>query len=174
MACTNIEKLLPTIRSRLTKHYVPKIDLEVLAQDLKNQETNIDRFVHCDITVADAVKYSTSNDDEVLKTVKHIIVNLKSSADIPNLVSKIKTKSENRKEFFKLLTNAFNCALTNQRGIFDEQTIQFIQTNYKTQVLIKVLKLIDNAVRKLDANVNFNYVLDDLFYNILKEKYLCK
>ena len=174
MTCTNIEKLLPTIRSRLTKHYVPKIDLEILAQELKNQGTNIDRFVHCDITLAEAVKYSVGDDDEVLQTIKYTILNLKSSADIPNLVSKIKTKSENRKEFFKLLTNAFNCALTNQSGLFDEQTIQFIQTNYKTQVLIKVLKLIDNAVRKFEANVNFNYVLDDLFYNILKEKYLCK
>ena len=37
-----------------------------------------------------------------------------------------------------------------------------------------MLKLIDESIRKIDSNVNFNYVIDQLFYNILKEKYLCK
>ena len=49
-----------------------------------------------------------------------------------------------------------------------------MQDTYKIPVLIRILKLIDEAIRKVEANVNFNYVLDELFYNILKEKYLCK
>jgi DNA polymerase III delta prime subunit len=174
LTCTNIEKLLPTIRSRLTKHYVAKINLELLAQDLKSQGVNIDRFTHCDITLTDAVKYSSAQDSEILKTVEDAIKELKSSGDIPNIVGKLKIKHENRKEYLTLLLNAFNCALTNTKGIFSEQVISYIQSNYKIQVLIRALKLIDVAIRKVDANVNFNYVLDELFYNILKEKYLCK
>ena len=172
--CTNIEKLLPTIRSRLTKHYVPKIDLEILAQDLKSQGTDIDKFIHCDITLTDAVKYSSIQENEVLQYVEYTISSLKSTADIPNIVSKLKVKPENRKEYLNLLTKATNCAITNESGLFNEQIINYMQSNYKTPVLIKILKLIDLAVRKVDANVNFNYVLDELFYNILKEKYLCK
>ena len=34
-ACTNVEKLLPTIKSRMNKHYLPRIDLELLADELK-------------------------------------------------------------------------------------------------------------------------------------------
>lgn len=174
LTCTNVEKLLPTVKSRLTKHYVPKIDLEIVADDLKQQGINVDKFVHCDITLTDAVKYSTSQDNEVLKLVEQSLMTLKSTADIPNIVGKLKIKPESRKEFLKLLLDAVNCVLTGEQGLFSEQFIQYIQSNYKMQVLIKSAKLIDDAIRKLDANVNYSYVLDGLFYNILKEKYLCK
>ena len=174
LTCTNIEKLLPTIRSRLTKHYVSKIDLELVAEDLKKQGVNVDRYAHCDITLTDAVKYSASQDDEVLKLVEQSLTMLKSSADIPNIVGKLKIKTEIRKEYLTLLLNAINCALTGQQGLFSEKLIEYIQSNYKIQVLIKSAKLIDDAIRKVEANVNYSYVLDELFYNILKEKYLCK
>lgn len=174
LACTNVEKLLPTIKSRLTKHYVPKINLEILADDLKQQGVNIDKFVHCDITLTDAVKYSASQDNEVLKLVEQSLAALKSSADIPNIVGKLKIKTESRKEYLRLLLSAINCALTGEQGLFSEQFIEYIQANYKIPVLIRSTKLIDNAIRKVEANINYSYVLDELFYNILKEKYLCK
>lgn len=174
LTCTNIEKLLPTIRSRLTKHYIPKVGIEIVAQDLKNQGINVDKFIHCDITVTDAIRYSTSNEDDVLDFVEQSVKELKSSADIPGVVSKLKVKLENRKEYLNLLLKATNCALTGENGLFNEDFIRYMQATFKMPVLIKMLKLIDNAICKIDANVNFNYVIDELFYNILKEKYLCK
>ena len=174
LTCTNIEKLLPTIRSRLTKHYVPKIDLEILAEEFKTKGLNIDKFVHCDITLTNALKYSLVQNDEILKSVEQTFSMLKTTADIPDIVGKLKIKTENRKEYLTLLLNAVNCAITSEKGVFGEQTISYLQANYKIPVLIKMLKLIDEAIRKLESNVNFNYVLDQLFYNILKEKYLCK
>jgi len=174
LTCTNIEKLLPTIRSRLKKQYVPKVDLEILSSDLKNQGINIDKFTHCDITLTDAVKYSNEQQTEVLKEVEMALTRLKSSADIPAIAGGLKLKNEKRNEFLHLLSNAVNCALTNERGVFDVQFIQYLQTNFKIPVLIKMLELIEDAVQKLNSNVNFNYVIDQLFYNILKEKYLCK
>ncbi len=173
LVCTNIEKLLPTIKSRLNKHYVPGIDLNVVSDDLKTQGINIDRFLHCDIPLADAVKYSTNKDSEVLNLLEQSIYGLKSSADIPNVVSKINIKAE-RREFLVLMLNAVNCAITGQGGVFSEQFIGYMQSNFKMPVLIKMQKLIDGAIKMLDSNVNFNYVIDKLFYNILKEKYLCK
>ncbi|MBO5910340.1 MAG: hypothetical protein J6Q15_02400 [Clostridia bacterium] len=174
LCCTNIEKLLPTIRSRLTKHYVSKIDLEVLSQDLKEKGIDINRFIHCDITFSDAVKYSSSQENEILQLVEQTIESLKSSADIPSIVGRLKIKHENRKDYLALLLKAMNCALTGEQGLFSKQTINNMQANYKIPVLIKALKLIDSAIQKLESNVNFNYVIDQLFYNILKEKYLCK
>ena len=173
LACTNVEKLLPTIKSRLSKHYIPRIDLSVVGEDLKLQGINIDKFLHCDITLTDAVKYSSNRDVEVLNLLEKSIYGLKSSADIPNIVSKINIKAE-RREFLVLMLNATNCAITGQSGVFDERLITYMQANFKMPVLIKMQKLIDGAIKMLDSNVNFNYVLDKLFYNILKEKYLCK
>jgi len=174
LTCTNIEKLLPTIRSRLTKHYVPKIDLEILSQDLKLGGVEIDRFVHCDITLSDALKYANQTQNEVLEMLESSIMALKSSADVPKVVSNLKIKTEARKEFLNLMLKATDCALTGERGVYSEKFIVYLQSTFNVQVLIKMLKLIDQSMRKVDANVNFNYVLDELFYNILKEKYLCK
>lgn len=174
LTCTNIEKLLPTIRSRLTKHYVPKIDLQILSQDIKNQGVDIDRFIHCDITLTDAVKYSTQTQNNVLEMLENSIMMLHSSADVPKVVSTLKVKPESRKEFLNLMLKAIDCALTGARGVYSEKFIVYLQTTFNAQVLIKILKLVDQSMRKVDANVNFNYVLDELFYNILKEKYLCR
>lgn len=174
LACTNIEKLLPTIRSRLVKHYVPKIDLDLLAQDLKDEGVNIDKFAHADITLTDAIKYSNSQESEIIKNVEQLIFDLKSTADIPNIVAKFKAKSENRKQYLDILFKMMNCALTSQNGLFSEGVIKYVQDNYNMVVIIKSLKLIDSAIQKLNSNVNFNYVLDELLYSILKEKYLCK
>ena len=87
------------------------------------------------------------------------MISLKSSGDIPKIVGKIKIKNENRKEFLNLLLNAANCAISNKQGIFGEQIIRYMQDAYKIPVLIRILKLIDEAIRKVEANVNFNYVL---------------
>ena len=174
ICCTNIEKLLPTIRSRLKKQFVVKDDLSLVAKDLAEQGINVDKFLHTGITISDAIKYASNDTNEILELVEQTIFKLKSSSDIPLIVGGLKLKTENRKEFLDLFLKATNCALTSQQGLFSEKAINYMQATFNIKVLIKMLKLIDNAMRKLDSNVNFNYVLDELFYNILKEKYLCK
>ena len=174
LTCTNVEKLLPTIRSRLNKYYIPNINLSYVAEDLKQQGINVDKFLHCDITLTDAVKYSHETENEVLLQVEQSICQLKSSSDIPQVVSKLKIKTEQRREYLQLLLTAVDCALTDRPGIFSEAFIRYMQTTFNQKVLIKMLKLTDVALKMLDANTNFNYVLDQLFFNILKEKYLCK
>ncbi len=174
LTCTNLEKLLPTIKSRLKKQYVPMIDIEILSQDMKNQGIDIDRFIHCDTTLTDAVKYANKAQNDILNIVENSIILLKTSADIPKVTSSLKIKTEQRKEYLNLLSKAVDCALTGVRGIFNDSFIQHLKATFNIKMLIKMLKLIDEATRKLNSNVNFNYVIDELFYNILKEKYLCK
>lgn len=174
LVSTNANKLLPTIRSRVNKFFVPQVDLSVVSEELKNQGINVDKFLHCGITLSDAIKYSSPNNAELVSVLENAIYGLKSTADIPSVVGKLKVQPEQRKEFLRLLINAENCALTSQNGVFSREFIVYLQVNFKPVVLVKMLSLTDKACRKLEANVNFNYVLDDLFYNILKEKYLCK
>ncbi|MBO5910074.1 MAG: AAA family ATPase [Clostridia bacterium] len=174
LACTNSEKLLPTIKSRLKKHYIPSIDLGTVAQDLKMKGVNIDKFLHCGVTLTDAVKYAEMNNNNIITQVEESLIKLKSSADIANVVSGLKLQTEQRREYLKLLLNALNCALSGGKDVFSEQFIEYLQQQFNAKVLIKALKLIDESSRMLEANVNFNYILDRLFYNILKEKYLCK
>lgn len=174
LCCTNIEKLLPTIRSRLSKHYVANIDLGLVAEDLKNSGVNVDKFLHCEVSLTDAIKYSQYEGDAVLKQVEQSVTQLKSSADIPKVVSQLKIKTEQRKEYLKLFLKAVDSALTSNQSVFSEQFIQYLQQTFNQQVLIKMLKLIDQAIKMMESNTNFNYVLDQLFFSILREKFLCR
>lgn len=174
LTCTNVEKLLPTIKSRLKKQYIASIDLSEVAEELKEKSINVDKFLHCGITITDAIRFSNQNDNEVLNLLQNSIKQLKNSADIPMIVSKIGLKAEQRKEYLTLFLNAIDCAITNRRGIFDLDFIEYLKQTFNIKLLIKMLNLIDDAIKMLESNVNFNYVLDRLFYNILKEKYLCK
>ena len=174
LTCTNIEKLLPTIRSRVSKFYLPRINLDLVAEELKMNGKNIDKFTHCDISLTDSIKYSDQSNCDVLQAVQRSIMNLKSTTNIPGVVSEIKIKPEQRREYLGLMLDAVDCALTSKAGVFDESLIAYMQQVFSPRVLIKMLKLIDGANKMLDSNVNFNYVLDKLFYDILKENYLCK
>ena len=106
--------------------------------------------------------------------VERAIYGIKSSADIPHVLNDLKIKPEQRKEFLQLMLSATNCALNGQQGVFSEQFIEYMQSTFNIKVLIKMLKLIDRSIMMIESNVNFNYVIDQLFYTILKEKYLCK
>lgn len=172
LSCTNIDKLLPTIRSRLNKKYIPKIDVAFLSKDLYDMGCNIEKFKQTNITLTDAIKYN--QDSEFISVIEKSLTELKASADIPNIVSELKIKPENRKEFLQLIIKAVDGALTNNCQMFSREFIQYLQQTFKQEVLVKVLTLVDKANKMLEANVNFNYIIDNLFYQILREKYICK
>lgn len=174
LATANANKLLPTIKSRVKKCFIPQIDLTQISEELKMQGNVVNDFLHGGVTLTDAVKYSSAENAQIISIVESSIYGLKNSADIPKVVSGIKISTEQRGEYLRLLVNAVNCALTSQRGVFSKEFIVYLQVNFKPVVLINMLTMLDDACRKLDSNVNFNYVIDNLFYNILKEKYLCK
>lgn len=174
LTCTNIEKLLPTIRSRLNKFYISNVGLAHVAEDLKLQGLDVGKFLHCDISISDAIKYSQTDNAQLLNCVESSLMCLKSSADIPKVVATLKINSDQRKQFLILMMKAVDSAITNTKSLFSESFISYMQQTFNSRVLIKMLKFMDNAVQMVESNINFNYVLDQLFYNILKEKYLCK
>ena len=62
----------------------------------------------------------------------------------------------------------------NNEDIFGKEATDFLQKNYSKKLISKIKILLEEAFKQLKANVNVNYVFDNLFYKILKEKYLCK
>ena len=49
-----------------------------------------------------------------------------------------------------------------------------IKNKFPQKAIIKCIPLIENAYKQQMSNVNINYILDNLLFNILKEKFLCK
>ena len=72
--------------------------------------------------------------------------------------------------FFPLMQEMFLSALQHTDK-FDKKDIASIALRFSPNVIVKCLPLIDDAYKKLKANVNFTYILDNLLFNMLKEKF---
>ena len=80
----------------------------------------------------------------------------------------------NKSIFFSIMQNLFLDALKNGHFKFDEGIVLYIKNHYSEKAIIKCVNLIEKAYIMQNSNVNFNYILDNLLFNILKEKFLCK
>ncbi len=175
LTSSKTDKLLPTIMSRLNKVYVPKLtnnDKKIIASELKEQNVDISKYENLDFTLTDIINFETNDDyKNTLKNIDFLFSNLKTTADIPAVVSKL--NNVNKELFFPLMQDLFLSCLNGEKK-FDKPITMLIDVTFSKLTLRKCIPLINEAYKKQMANVNFGYILDNLLFNILKEKFLCK
>ncbi|MBE5741579.1 MAG: hypothetical protein E7351_03540 [Clostridiales bacterium] len=175
LTSSKTDKLLPTIMSRLHKVYVPKLDkadIIEISQELKGQNINISKYFNTDMTLSDMINFETNkNYIQTLNTIHKIFIDLKSSQDIPRVSSSV--RDIDKALFFPLMQSLFISCINTDGKFSDEQTA-IIKQIFSKKALIKCLPHIEDAYKKQMSNVNFTYILDNLLFNILKEKFLCK
>ena len=175
LTTSKVDKLLPTILSRLYKISVPKLnssDLKIIYDELMQNNVNVGKYLSSNLSLTEMLNFETNVDyQKTINAIKYIFENLKSSQDIPIVSSSL--PEFDKSLFFSVLQNIFlNCI--NNQDVIDSDLINLIKTNYPKNALINSLPLIEEAHKKQMANVNFGYILDNLLFNILKEKFLCK
>ena len=175
LSCCKTDKLLPTILSRLNKIYVPKLNFDdklKIADELKQQNMDISKYLNLNLTLTEMMNFClNSTYQSTLAEIKKIFTNLKSSQDIPMVVSNI--KDVDKALFLPILQDIIlDCLNSNNK--FDNETKLIFKSSFNEKALIKCLPLIEDAFKKQNANVNFSYILDNLLFNMLKEKFLCR
>lgn len=172
LTTTKIDKLLPTVLSRLHKVHLTKInhnDKLIISNELKSKNLDVGKFINSDISLTEFISYETNEETKkTLKAIKFIFENLKSSQDIPKVSSALPDFEKNL--FYPLLQKLF-ISYINDENYFDEDLLNLINQNFSKKVIIKCLPLIEESYKKVMSNVNFGYVLDNLLFNILKEKF---
>lgn len=175
LTTSKIDKLLPTVLSRLHKISVPKLsnaDLGFISNELKANNIDVDKYLKSDLNLTEIINYETNERyKQTINAIKYIFENLKSSQDIPKVVSSL--PEHDKTLLLTLLQKLFLTCINNQTN-FDEDLISLIKNNFSTKALINCLPHIENSYKKQMANVNFSYIIDNLLFNILKEKFLCK
>lgn len=172
---TKTDKLLPTILSRLNKLFVPTLssqDKILIAKELK--ENGIDIFKHINSVLSLTEMLNMESNKLYASTIQSIhkmLTELKTTQDIPKVVTGLGEVDKNL--FLPLLQNIFLCALNNENK-FSTELLTLVKFNFSNKAILKCLPLIEEAYKKQMANVNFSYILDNLLFNILKEKFLCK
>lgn len=175
LSSSKIDKLLPTILSRLHKISVPKLsfqDKEVILKELSTQDVDFQKYILSEISLTDMINFETNESyKKTLNSINYIFENLKTSQDIPKVASSL--PDFDKTLFLPILEKIFLSCL-NKQNTFKISTYSLISQTFSDKALIQCLPLIEDAYKKQMANVNFSYILDNLLFNILKEKFLCK
>ncbi len=175
LSTSKLDKILPTVLSRLHKINLPKIDandLKVLQDELFNQNININKYLNSNLSLSEILNLECNdNHKKTIQTIKYIFENLNMSSDIPKVCNSL--PEFDKTIFFSILQKLFMSCINNEQS-YDEYLITLIKKNYPAQALINSLPLIEKAYQMQMANVNFSYILDNLLFDILKEKFLCK
>ena len=162
-------KILATVKSRLKKLYLTFDEVQTISQELLEQGVNKD-FLTNNYTLTEIVENSQNNEYlSCVENLNSVFNRLKTTQDIAQAVNDLKLNSHNKVIYIKLLLKLFS-----NSSIFNKELLLKIEEDYPLVLRIKIQRLIEDSYRKIMANVNANYVFDNLFYNILKEKYLCK
>ena len=175
LTSSKTDKLLPTVMSRLTKIYVPKLteqDKQILSKELAEQNVDISKYLNANFTLTEIINFETNEEyKNTLKNLDFLFSNLKTTADIPAVVSKL--NNVNKELFFPLMQDLFLACLNGEKK-FEKPLTMLIDVTFNKKALAKCIPLIGEAYKKQMSNVNFGYILDNLLFNILKEKFLCK
>lgn len=176
LTTTKTDKILPTILSRLNKMYVPKLSLsdkKQISKELNLDYENENKFLSssCNLTDLFMFLYDESYNSIVLN-ITTAFKDLNTSQDIPKVSSLL--SSVDKEKFFSLLLDIFMCALKDDNSKYGSEIVDILNLKFNKKVLTKALNIINEAYTKHKANVNFNYIVDNLLFNILKEKFLCK
>lgn len=171
---TKMDKILPTILSRLSKFHVPKLSNEdklLISKELQSKGIAIQPYLNLD-SLTEMLNFALNEDYNLtLSAINKLFLNLNTTADIPKVVSEL--GNINKKIFFSLMQEMFLDCISNTNR-FSAEIIAPISLKFSNKALINCLPLIDKAYRMQQSNVNFTYILDNLLFNILKEKFLCK
>ncbi len=175
MTCTKTDKLLPTIMSRLNKVYVPNLSFEdklAIADELKKENIDISKYINTNFSLTEMINFESNEVyKKTIESIKTMFSKLKTSSDIPLVASNL--KFDDKTLFLPLLQNIFLDCLENSNK-FDKELTTLINLNFSKKAIIKCIPLIEDAYKKQMSNVNFSYIVDNLLFNILKEKFLCR
>ncbi|MBR4999263.1 MAG: hypothetical protein IKY10_05215 [Clostridia bacterium] len=175
LSTSKIDKLLPTVLSRLHKINVEKPtaqDFSLIKAELLTKGVNIEKYQNSNFNLTDIINFETDeNYKKTINAIKFIFSNLKSSQDIPHVTNSI--PEFDKSIFLKVLEMVFLSCINNE-NIFDDELHNLINSTFSQKALIHSIPLIEDAYKKQMANVNFGYILDNLLFNILKEKFLCR
>ncbi len=176
LTTTKTDKILPTILSRLTKNYVTKLSIEdktIIANELKEQEIDISKYFKLD-SLSEMINFATNKEyKNTIDIIKNLFTELNTSADIPRVSSM--TTGINKNIFLPLMQELFlDCLREQENRKFNADIIYPIAVKFSNQAILKCLPLIEQAYKQQMSNVNLSYILDNLLFNILKERFLCK
>ena len=124
------------------------------------------------LIVSELKDHMASLDQKTIDEIFKLLRDINTTADIPSVVNSLSINDKNN--FYICFQDIVLSCIKDDYKKYDRNLIERINSKYSKKALLKSLPLIEDAYKKQMSNVNFYYILDNLMFNILKEKFLCK
>ena len=184
LTCVNIEKVLPTIRSRCQKTELSKLDDNVIEGLLgrADEELKVLALQVADVQVGKAIALSKKKDFVSLcKDSVGIITRLKSSKEVLEVSKRLQQYKDEFLLIMEVLSIAVSDLLKVKAGKKDlvrltdfENDYAKVSGDYTIRALCEIALLIDEVVKERGYNVSPVISLENFLLNVLEVKYLCR
>lgn len=182
LTTTNINLVLPTIRSRCVKTELGKLGEDDIKNFIGNCEYPDLAFALSDGLIGKAEKLSHKKElYPLFESVFAVIARLKTSKEMlaySKTISQFSSDSDLVFASFSLIMeDLLYIKGGNENSIrlkSYKEKLKSVQSEYTIKAIIEIRALIDKAVKEMMFNCNFIVVLENLILNILEVKYLCR
>ena len=180
LTCSNVNQVLPTIRSRCNKYELAKLDEDTLRSYLLGSANSelISVLSYGYLGRAEEL-LKMKNLQELFTSAISVITDLTSSKEVL-LYSK---KLLDYKEHFELIIEIISLAIEDMLAIkagrecrlkgFAEK-LKNVEGNYSVKAICQIQELLNKAVKEQTYNVNLTLIIENLLLNILEVKFICK
>lgn len=186
LTTTNIDAVLPTIKSRCQVVVLPKLSGEELGhmfgQVLNDAQHFVASVAYADGSLAQLMQiYGDQNFLELHSLTLDMLKNMQNSAMVLHYSSKIAKFKGCFEQFLQILNLFFSDLLCIKNGkhnlVANKQAaaeLQVLAKNYSTLAIVSILNYIVDVMNKKNFNLNQNGLIDEILLKILEIKYICK
>ncbi|MBO7508317.1 MAG: hypothetical protein J6T39_01565 [Clostridia bacterium] len=182
---TNLDAILPTIKSRTEIFHLPLLTKEDLFEVLKKDYMSADKFKTAtevaNGNLSRCIKILNDADFfEMQKLAEKLVMFMQSSSQMLEYSSEILKYKAKLVDFFQILMEIFVNLLETKHSIdfANDSTKQnqnkIVASKYSELAIIKIIDEINLASAKLKSNLSATEIVDNLLLKILEIKYLCK
>ncbi len=183
LTCNNLNKVLPTIRSRCNKTELKRLDDEIIKKLIHGageEEENLAVAVG-DGQIGKALDLCKKKDFVSLcKDAASVLTKMKTSKEVLIFSKKLQNYKDEYLLILEIISIAISDLLKIKAGKNDlrltgfEHEFEPVASEYTVRALCEISFLIDNVVKEKFYNVNSTLSLENFLLNILEVKYLCK
>ena len=182
LTTTNINLVLPTIRSRCLKTELGKLDEREIKAFLGNSENAELAMAISEGLIGKAERLAKKKElPPLFESVIAVITNLKASKDMLAFSKTIAQFSGEYELIFSSFSLIMEDLLYIKSGVESgvrlksyRDRLLSVEGEYTLKAIVEIRSLIDKAVREMMFNCNFIVVLENLILNILEVKYICR
>ena len=183
---TNLDAVLPTIKSRCQIVNLPKLtnpELTLLfdykLNDAKHFNVSLD-YAQGNLTKLDQL-YNDQNFMQLFDLTLDMLANMRNSSMVLQYSGKILSFGGEFNKFLQILSSFFADMLCikqkRQNLVLNKQVevqLNIIANGYSELAIVNIQKYIDEVAFRCNFNANLNALVDNLLLKILEIKFLCK